>query len=34
MLKKAQKHGLDDTLHKIAFVHLKAYEERRATGRL
>jgi 2-dehydropantoate 2-reductase len=33
MLSKAQKHGVDDTLHKIAFVHLKAYEERRAAGR-
>lgn len=34
MLQKAQTHGLDDTLHKMAFVHLKSYEERRAAGRV
>jgi 2-dehydropantoate 2-reductase len=34
MLARAQRHGLDDTLHKAAFVHLKAYEERREAGRL
>jgi 2-dehydropantoate 2-reductase len=33
MLKKAQTNGLDDTLHKVAFVHVKAYEQRRAAGR-
>jgi 2-dehydropantoate 2-reductase len=34
MLRKAQAHGLDTTMHEIAYVHLKAYEERRAAGRL
>jgi 2-dehydropantoate 2-reductase len=34
MLAKARAHGLDDTLHVIAYTHLKAYEERRAAGRL
>ena len=27
-------HGIDDTLHRICFAHLKAYEQRRAAGRL
>ena len=34
MLAKARAHGLDDTLHAIAYAHLKAYEERRAARRL
>jgi 2-dehydropantoate 2-reductase len=34
MLAKARAHGLDDTLHTIAYTHLKAYEERRAAQRL
>jgi len=34
MLDKARKHGLDDTILSLAFTHLKAYEARRAEGRL
>jgi 2-dehydropantoate 2-reductase len=34
MLGRARAHGLDDTLHAIAYTHLKSYEERRAAGRL
>lgn len=33
MLEKARFHGLDDTLHLIVYIHLKAYEERRAANR-
>ena len=34
MLDRARAHGLDDTLLSLAFTHLKAYETRRAGGRL
>jgi 2-dehydropantoate 2-reductase len=34
MLDKAREHGLDDTLHRISFINLKAYEQRRAAERL
>jgi 2-dehydropantoate 2-reductase len=34
MLDLARKHKLDDTMLSIAFTHLKAYENRRAAGRL
>jgi 2-dehydropantoate 2-reductase len=34
MLNKARKHGLDSSLHEIAYLHLRAYEERRLAGRL
>ena len=34
MLAKARKHGLDDTVLSLAYTHLKAYEARRAAGRL
>lgn len=34
MLDKARQHGLDDTMLSIAYVHIKAYEARRAAGRL
>ena len=34
MLARARAHGLDDTLHVIAYAHLKAYEQRRAAQRL
>ena len=34
MLEKARTHGIDDTLHRISFTHLKAYEQRRAADRL
>ena len=34
MLDKARKHGLDDTILSLGFTHLKAYEARRAGGRL
>ena len=34
MLRKAREFGIDDTLHRAAYVHTKAYEERRAAGRL
>jgi len=34
MLQKAKLHGIDPILHRIAYVNLKAYEQRRAAGRL
>ena len=34
LLGKAQQHGIDDTLHRVCYANLKAYEERRAEGRL
>jgi 2-dehydropantoate 2-reductase len=34
MLAKVRSHGLDETLHRIAYIHVKAYEERRAANRL
>ncbi len=34
MLEKARAHGHDDTLHRVCLAHLKAYEQRRAAGRL
>ena len=34
MLDKARKHGIDDTVLAVAYAHLKAYEVRRAAGRL
>lgn len=34
MLEKARAHGLDDTLHRVCFTHLKAFEQRRDAGRL
>ena len=34
MLAKARAHGIDDTVLSLAYTHLKAYEERRAAGRL
>jgi len=34
MLERARKHHLDDTILSIAYTHLKAYERRRAAGRL
>lgn len=34
MLDKAREHGIDDTLHRLSYAHLKAYEQRRAAGRL
>ncbi len=34
MLNLARKHGLDDSIHSIAYTHLKAYENRRAAGRV
>jgi len=34
MLDKARKHKIDDTVLAIAYTHLKAYEVRRAAGRL
>jgi 2-dehydropantoate 2-reductase len=34
MLDKAREHRLDDTMLSIAYTHLKAYEARRAAGRL
>ena len=34
MLAKCRKHGLDDTLHAIAYAHLKSYEQRRSAGRI
>jgi 2-dehydropantoate 2-reductase len=34
MLDKVRRHGLDDTMHRIAYVHLNSYGERRAAGRL
>ncbi len=34
MVEKAKAAGADDTLYRIAYTHLKAYENRRAAGRL
>jgi len=34
MLDRARKHGVDDTVLSLAYTHLKAYEARRAAGRL
>jgi 2-dehydropantoate 2-reductase len=34
MLEKARRHGIDDTILSLAYTHLKAYEQRRAAGRL
>jgi 2-dehydropantoate 2-reductase len=34
MLSKCREAGLDDTLHRLAYTHVKAYEERRAARRL
>ncbi len=34
MLNKVRKHGLDASLHEIAYLHLRAYEARRSAGRL
>ena len=34
MLEKARKHRVDDTILSLAYTHLKAYEARRAAGRL
>ena len=34
MLEKARAHGIDDTLNRICFAHLKAFEQRLNAGRL
>lgn len=34
MLERARRHGIDDTVLSLAFTHLKAYEQRKAAGRL
>jgi 2-dehydropantoate 2-reductase len=34
MLARAEEYGVDPTLHRIAYIGLKAYEQRRAAGRL
>ncbi|HET9651945.1 MAG TPA: 2-dehydropantoate 2-reductase [Usitatibacter sp.] len=34
MLERARRHGLDDAILSMAYTHLKAYEQRRAAGRL
>ncbi len=34
MLRKCREAGVEDTLHRIAYTHAKAYEERRAANRL
>jgi 2-dehydropantoate 2-reductase len=34
MLERARKHGIDDAVLSMAYTHLKAYEARRAAGRL
>jgi len=34
MLARAEEFGVDPSLHRIAYIHLKAYEQRRAAGRL
>lgn len=34
MLERARKHGVDDTVLSLAYTHLKAYEARRAAGRV
>jgi len=34
MLERARRHGVDDTMLSLAYTHLKAYEARRAAGRI
>jgi hypothetical protein len=34
MLRKCCEAGVEDTLHRVAYTHAKAYEERRAANRL
>jgi 2-dehydropantoate 2-reductase len=34
MLKKAREHGLDDSIINVAYTHLKAYQNRHASGRI
>lgn len=34
MLNRCREAGLDDTVHRLAYTHVKAYEERRAANRL
>lgn len=34
VLEKARAHEMDDSMHRLIFTHLKAYEQRRAAGRL
>jgi len=34
MLERARRHGVDDTVLALAYAHLKAYEKRRAAGRV
>jgi 2-dehydropantoate 2-reductase len=34
MLERARNHGVDDTMLSLAYTHLKAYEARRAAGRI
>jgi 2-dehydropantoate 2-reductase len=34
MLEKARNFGLDDSVHRLAYLHLKAYEQRRVAARL
>jgi 2-dehydropantoate 2-reductase len=34
MLERARKHGVDDTILSLAYAHLKAYDARRAAGRV
>ena len=34
MLARAEQYGIDPSLHRIAYIHLKAYEQRRAAARL
>jgi 2-dehydropantoate 2-reductase len=34
MLEKARSYGLDDSMHRLAYLHLKAYEQRRSADRL
>jgi 2-dehydropantoate 2-reductase len=34
MLEKARSYGLDDSVHRLAHLHLKAYEQRRSANRL
>jgi 2-dehydropantoate 2-reductase len=34
LLERCREYGLDDTLHALAWTHCKAYEQRRAAGRL
>jgi 2-dehydropantoate 2-reductase len=34
MLARAEEYGIDPTLHRVAYIGLKAYEQRRAAGRL